>query len=246
MIAYPERAALIGAALAAFCAGDALGRSRASTLDGTDELLLAARVLGAGDDEVERRVREAAPAGRGLDAVNGAALRAPAAGWAVPRRDARGRRKLALRLARPTHAGPGPLGAACVVAAMAAAGIESRDAVAAAEREARAGPVAALAPVLAACAGTWEPRLDGAPPDAVQTVAAVVHVVAGAPSSLDAALADAVRHGGDTAAVAALVGAVVGPRFAGEDLPRRLVEVRREPADELDELAAALAARHPR
>ncbi|HEU4657777.1 MAG TPA: ADP-ribosylglycohydrolase family protein, partial [Capillimicrobium sp.] len=180
-------------------------------------------------------------------ATNGAAMRAPAAGWAVPRRAERLRRRLTLRLAHTTHVEPAALGAACVVAAMTAARLEGRDPVAAAEREARDGPVSALAPVLEACAGTWRPPATGIPLDAAPTVAAVVHVVRRPHADLDAALRAALALGGDTDTVAALVGAVLGPALL-EDGPEPawLGDVRLPPADELDAVAAGLAARRRR
>jgi ADP-ribosylglycohydrolase len=175
-------------------------------------------------------------------------MRAPAAGWAVPRRDARARRRLALRLAHTTHADPAALGAACVVAAMVAAALDGRDPVAAARREAGDGPTAALADVLAACDGRWEPPADGIPLDAAPTAAAVVHVVAAGPhADLDAALRAALALGGDTDTVAALVGAVLGPGLLADGPePPWLGDAALPPAAELDALAAALAARRAR
>lgn len=284
-----DAAARIRAGLVAFCAGDALGVPwegcppdavrvdgigtredwpRGSTSDDTAQLLLAARLVADGDDDLERRFMTALaaelPGMRGVGpttsaavarfretgalravggATNGAAMRAPAAGWAVPRRDARARRKLTLRLAHTTHAEPAALGAACVIAAMVAAGFEDRDPVAAAAREAEAGPRGALAEVLAACAGAWEPPRGGVPLDAAVTAAAVVWVVGRGPyGSLDEALRAAVALGGDTDTVAALVGAVVGPRLLADGpSPGWLVDVAL-PA-ELDAVAAGLAAR---
>jgi ADP-ribosyl-[dinitrogen reductase] hydrolase len=253
---------------------DGVGRRedwpRGSTSDDTDQLLLAARVVADGDESLERRFLDGLAAGlasmRGAGptttaavarfretgaerarggATNGAAMRAPVAGWATARRDARRRRRLALRLAHTTHAEPAALGAACVVAAMVGAGVEGCDAVEAARREAQDGPVAALAPVLAACDGAWQPPAAGIPLDAAPTAAAVVHVVRQGHETLDGALRAAIALGGDTDTVAALVGAVVGPALAaaGAPEPAWLADVRLPPPAELDALAAGLAAR---
>ncbi|GLW22380.1 ADP-ribosylglycohydrolase [Microbispora amethystogenes] len=65
--------------------------------------------------------------------------------------------------------------------------------------------------VVDAAHGRWTPPSEGVSLDAVETVAAVVHVLREAPA-LAAALPYAVSLGGDTDTVAALVGGVLGAR----------------------------------
>ncbi|MBO4275837.1 ADP-ribosylglycohydrolase family protein, partial [Microbispora triticiradicis] len=73
------------------------------------------------------------------------------------------------------------------------------------------GRPAPLDAVVDAAHGRWAPPSEGVSLDAVETVAAVVHVLREAPA-LAAALPYAVSLGGDTDTVAALVGGVLGAR----------------------------------
>ncbi|WP_182885115.1 ADP-ribosylglycohydrolase family protein [Microbispora sp. H10885] len=82
---------------------------------------------------------------------------------------------------------------------------------AAGDGEAAGGHPAPVDAVIDAAYGRWTPPSEGVSLDAVETVAAVVHVLREAPA-LAAALPYAVSLGGDTDTVAALVGGVLGAR----------------------------------
>ncbi|MEU7912180.1 ADP-ribosylglycohydrolase family protein [Microbispora bryophytorum] len=146
--------------------------------------------------------------------TNGAAMRIAPVGWAVPLHLPERRRSLCEALSGATHRAPGAVAAACVIAAMASSAVEgagAADLPAAAAAEARwaaerYGPMDAVAD---AARGRWSPPPEGVSLDAVETAAAVVHVIREAPG-LAAALPYAVSLGGDTDTVAALAGGVLG------------------------------------
>ncbi|MBB2746204.1 UNVERIFIED_ORG: ADP-ribosylglycohydrolase [Microbispora rosea subsp. rosea] len=146
--------------------------------------------------------------------TNGAAMRIAPVGWAVPSRLPERRRRLCEALSAATHRAPAAVAAACVIAAMASCAVEgvgAADLPAAAAAEARwAGEhYAPMDAVADAARGRWSPPSEGVSLDAVETAAAVVHVIREAPD-LAAALPYAVSLGGDTDTVAALAGGVLG------------------------------------
>ncbi|MBE3009461.1 ADP-ribosylglycohydrolase family protein [Microbispora sp. NEAU-D428] len=149
-------------------------------------------------------------------ATNGAAMRIAPVGWAVPPHRPERRRGLCEALSAATHRAPAAVASACVIAAMASSAVEGAGAadlpaVAAAEARwagERYGPMEAVAD---AARGRWSPPREGVSLDAVETAAAVVHVIREAPD-LAAALPYAVSLGGDADTVAALVGGVLGAR----------------------------------
>ncbi|MEU8171945.1 ADP-ribosylglycohydrolase family protein [Microbispora hainanensis] len=185
--------------------------------------------------------------------TNGAAMRIAPVGWAVPPHHPERRRRLCAALSNATHRAPAAVAAACVIAAMASYAVEGAGAhdlldVAAAEARWAAGRHGPMDPVTHAARGRWSPPPEGIGLDAVETAAAVVHVIREAPD-LAAALPYAVSLGGDTDTVAALAGGVLGARDPGgitrlgwlglvdlgeypglEDLAARLAGLRRTPA----------------
>jgi ADP-ribosylglycohydrolase len=222
---------------------------RGSTSDDTAQLLLAAEVLvsapgheparfmtaladalptipGTGPS-TERAVAEYRSTGR-LTAragdTNGAAMRAPALGWAVE--PGAKLTELTTAVSRTTHAGPGAVAAACTVATMASMAVEGRpreEIAAAAEQDG------------------WQPPTAGVPLDAVATLAAVGHVIGTAQDPAEAMRA-AVRLGGDTDTVAAIAGGILGTLMPAAPIPW-LDQVRMPDAAALDRLAAGLARR---
>ncbi|WP_182904738.1 ADP-ribosylglycohydrolase family protein [Microbispora sp. H13382] len=151
-------------------------------------------------------------------ATNGAAMRVAPAGWAVPPHHPGRRRSSCEVLSAATHRAPAAVAAACVIAAMASYAVEGAgpadllDAAAAEARWAgeRYGPMGAVTDAVTdAARGRWSPPPAGVSLDAVETVAAVVHVIREAPDPA-AALPYAVSLGGDTDTVAALAGGVLG------------------------------------
>ncbi|WP_051762070.1 ADP-ribosylglycohydrolase family protein [Microbispora rosea] len=181
--------------------------------------------------------------------TNGAAMRIAPVGWAVPPHLPERRRRLCGALSAATHRAPAAVAAACVIAAMASAaaegaGVDAADLPDVAAAEARwaaehHGPMDAVAD---AARGRWSPPSEGVSLDAVETAAAVVHVIREAPD-LAAALPYAVSLGGDADTVAALVGGVLGARDP-EGITRLgwlgLVDLGEYPG--LGDLAARLAA----
>lgn len=142
--------------------------------------------------------------------TNGAAMRIVPVGWIVPVADADLRRTLAHELARGTHPSPIAIGAAQLVAAMATWGLEDPDTVlAAAVAEAEWLGRPEFDDVRRAADGAWTPPPGGVELDAAQTVAAVTHVIRGATDAAEA-MTSAVRLGGDTDTVAAIVGGILG------------------------------------
>ncbi|MGW4410442.1 ADP-ribosylglycohydrolase family protein [Nonomuraea sp. NPDC004702] len=150
----------------------------------------------------------------GERATNGAAMRMLPVGWTTPATDADLRRQLVEELAIGTHRAPEAIAAACLVAAMAAWAIEGvtlATILRAAEMEADwvAGRYGEPTAVRAALTGAWTPPAEGISLDALETVAAVVHILR-TTRDLAAALRQSVLLGGDTDTVAALVGGIRG------------------------------------
>jgi ADP-ribosyl-[dinitrogen reductase] hydrolase len=159
----------------------------------------------------------------------GAAMRALPFGWATPVAAAAHRRGLTIRLSRTTHGAPEAIISACVVAEMAAWAIEQHpvDAVIAAGlREAEdvarqhALHPAALQPLRQATREDWPPNTAEPTPDALATVASVLHVLREA-EGLAAAMKHAVALGGDTDTTAAIVGGILGCQLqdVGSQIP---------------------------
>ncbi len=172
--------------------------------------------------------------------TNGAAMRIAPVGWIVPATDPDRRRALVRELARGTHPSPIAIGAACVVATMATWGLEDTDAIlAAAVAEAEWLGLPDFDDVRRAADGSWTPPPGGVGLNAVQTVAAVTHIVRGS-ANAEEAMTSAVLLGGDTDTVAAIVGSILGGA-GGQSTPRWWGRVS-FPEDALvDELAVRLA-----
>ncbi len=180
----------------------------------------------------------------------GAAMRALPFGWATPVAFAEDRRALTVRLSRATHGAPAAIMSACVVAAMAAWAIEQHpvDAVVAAglrEADHQAGlytlPPATLRPVWQAASGEWVPPEAGMPPDAVSTLASVLHVLREA-TGLATAMKQAVALGGDTDTAAAIVGGILGCQF--EDVEGEIPWLPSVALPEAETVEAAAAGLH--
>jgi ADP-ribosylglycohydrolase len=148
----------------------------------------------------------------------GAAMRALPFGWATPVAAAAHRRELTIRLSRTTHGAPEAIISASVIAEMAAWAIEQHpmDAVVTAgvreaDQMARlyALPPTAVQLLQQAASGGWTPSMAETTPDALPTVACVLHVLREA-TSLATAMKQAVALGGDTDTAAAIVGGLLG------------------------------------
>jgi len=95
----------------------------------------------------------------------------------------------------------------------------------------------------AVAAGTWQAPADGVSLDPYQTVAAVLSCVLRAASLRDALL-EAVRMGGDTDTVAALVGGLAGARHAPDQVTAALpwsTAVQLPSANDLADIGKRLA-----
>jgi ADP-ribosyl-[dinitrogen reductase] hydrolase len=209
------------------------------------------RMRGAGPTTTEavRRWEESGSVGAVSGDTNGAAMRALPVGWATPSDDPGARRSRVLSFSRATHGAPGALIAAGTVAAIGSWSLEGASTGAICERarvEAVAlrgalGAEVELAAIEAAAEGRWAPPAAGVSLEAIETAAAVLHVL-----RLAGGLADgierAVRLGGDTDTVAAIVAGVLGARGCDptEELPW-LGRVQLPDASLLDELASGLA-----
>lgn len=163
-----------------------------------------------------------APAGD----TNGAAMRALPLGWAIP--DDERRRRLTLSVTRTTHGGPAAAIAAAIVAALAdrlLGGAEPEHAprIALGEVTALAGelPAELAATELAAVArGDWRRPQGGITLSAIETVAAVLHVLAQG-GRVAETVERAIRLGGDTDTVAAIAAGLLAshPAHAPDPLP---------------------------
>jgi ADP-ribosylglycohydrolase len=186
--------------------------------------------------------------------TNGAAMRALSVGWGVPAGADDERREAVLALSRATHGAPGALIAAGVIAAIGSWSLEGaavdtiwEGAVAEAVRLREVlGADVPLDGLAAAVEDRWEPPAVGISLDAMETVAAVLHVLCRAEGLRDGIEAS-IRLGGDTDTVAAIVGGILGVGEAdpAEALPW-LPLVRLPDAALLDRLTAASRRRAPR
>ena len=184
--------------------------------------------------------------------TNGAVMRSLPIGWAVPIDSVQDRREWVVELSRATHPGPEAMTAACIGAACAAWAIEgasaaqlleiARDEAAATVRAHAADP--RITDMLATvAAGTWQPSGGAKDMDPYETVTRAIWCIVREPTPAGAVLA-AVRLGGDTDTVAALVGGLVGCRLQPEDVRRELSwvpEVQLPPDDVVRRVAQGIA-----
>jgi len=134
-------------------------------------------------------------------------------GWAIPATHVERRREVVTRLTQITHGGTAAVAAACAVAAMGSYALEgcpAADLITVAleefDRMATENPAVAvwMQNLRAAADATWRPGAGGVTLDAVDTLAAVVHVLAACGENVDTAMRYAVGLGGDTDTVAAI------------------------------------------
>ncbi|MGW0504925.1 ADP-ribosylglycohydrolase family protein [Micromonospora sp. NPDC003241] len=156
--------------------------------------------------------------------TNGAPMRALPVGWSVPPERVDLLVARTVELTRATHRAPEALAAAVVMAGCASWSVAGAPVAVVVARAVElvevARPVCGDAPRLAGLvgavvAGKWSPPSSGVGLDAAETVAAVLHCVRGAGSVRDG-LVTAVRCGGDTDTVAALVGGLLGGGSSAE------------------------------
>ena len=184
--------------------------------------------------------------------TNGALMRSLPIGWAVPIEEVEGRRAWTAELSRATHPGREAVVAACIGSALAAWALEgapssllldiAREEASAAVRS--EGADIRIEQMLAAIeAGTWQPDAGIGDMDPYETVARVVWAITREWSMADAILG-AVRLGGDTDTVAALVGGLLGcqrsPAAVRAELPW-LDQVDVPPAERIVGAAKGLA-----
>lgn len=180
--------------------------------------------------------------------TNGALMRALPIGWALPIDRIEDRREWVIELSRATHPGPEAITAACIGAACAAWAVEGASGTMLLNiaREEAAVVVTAQAAdprindmLAAVAAGTWQPDRTADDLDPYETVTRVIWCILREPNLADALLA-AVRLGGDTDTVAALVGGLLGCRLAAENVRRELpwISEVRLPADDVLQRAA--------
>ena len=185
--------------------------------------------------------------------TNGALMRSLPVGWALPIDSAQDRRSWVVELSRATHPGAEAIAAACIGAACAAWAIEgaagaqlleiAREEAAAAIQAHAADP--RISDMLAAvAAGTWQPSGDPEAMDPYETAARVLWCIVQPVAAADTVLS-AVRLGGDTDTVAALVGGLVGCRLQPADVRREMSwigEVQLPPGEDVERLAGGIAA----
>jgi len=163
--------------------------------------------------------------------TNGAVMRSLPVGWALPIDRVQDRRDWAIELSRVTHPGPEASCAGCIGAACAAWAIEgaspamlldiAREEAAAAVKACAADP--RINDMLeAVAAGDWQPDPGADDLDPYETLTRALWCVV-RESTLSAALLAAVRLGGDTDTVAALVGGLLGcqrsPATVRQEIP---------------------------
>jgi ADP-ribosylglycohydrolase/tetratricopeptide (TPR) repeat protein len=235
------------------------------------ESLIAAR--GADGAEFLARLAERAPSIKGLGPsttaaiehfrrtgtppatngnTNGALMQSLPVGWAVPLEGVDDRRAWTLELSRATHPGPEACCAALVGSACAAWAIEGAEPsllleVARAEAAATADHCGADRRVIeyldALVAGRWQPDPERLDPDSYETLLRVLWCIL-EEHELPAALSTAVRLGGDTDTVAALVGGLLGCRLTPAEIRAQLPwsdDVLAPEEDGLAPVAAGLA-----
>jgi ADP-ribosylglycohydrolase/predicted negative regulator of RcsB-dependent stress response len=177
------------------------------------------RGVGPTTTEAVRRWRSSGEVGAREGGTNGAAMRALPLGWGSPIDDSAARRRSVLSLSRATHGAPAALIAAGTIAAMGTWSLEGVSIRAVCQGA--ADEAAALRDLLQAdvdvgeialaAGGIWQPPAAGVSLEALETVAAVVHVLRRA-DSLANGIERAIRLGGDTDTVAAIVAGILGTR----------------------------------
>lgn len=162
--------------------------------------------------------------------TNGAVMRSLPIGWAIPFADPERRRSLTVEMSAVTHPSPKARSAAVVMSACAAWALEgasprrllevAREEASLAEAMCGAGPgIEALLEAVAEM--SWSTAPGGVSLDPYDTVAAVLHCVAAA-DCLQEAVEAAVRLGGDTDTVAALVAGLLGSQMPLEEIRSQL------------------------
>lgn len=156
--------------------------------------------------------------------TNGAVVRALATGWAFPPGCGRERRSCCDVISRATHGAPGAMLAARIAAAVASWALEVSDSATLTEvaveeldvscAELEIDPQDAEL-IRQAARGSFRPSEAGISMEAVETIAAVVSVVREA-QDIATATVTAIRLGGDTDTVAAIVAGILGCREADE------------------------------
>jgi ADP-ribosylglycohydrolase/tetratricopeptide (TPR) repeat protein len=185
--------------------------------------------------------------------TNGALMRSLPVGWAFPLDRVEERRDCVVELSRATHTGLEAIVAACVGAACAAWALEGapRNVIldVAKEEAAAASDLLGADPritaMLAAVSeGTWAPNYQVDQMDPYETVGRVLACLEPT-SSMREAVLSAVRLGGDTDTVAALVGGLLGCGLEVDEVREQLDwldDVRLPPMEDLQRLAAGLSA----
>lgn len=210
------------------------------------------RMRGAGPTTTRavRRWQESGLLGARDGGTNGAAMRALPIGWATPVDAVEERRRWVLAISRATHGAPGALIAAGAIAAMGSWSLEA----ASSEAVCEAGCAEALALrealqadvdgeiLQAAAEGSWTPPAGGVSLDAMETLAAVLHVLRRTAGLADG-IETAIRLGGDTDTVAAIVAGILGSRGADPAELPWIGLVQLPDASLVDELASGLAQR---
>jgi ADP-ribosylglycohydrolase len=166
---------------------------------------------------VEHFRRAGAPPPSGGN-TNGALMRSLPIGWALPLERAAERRALTLELSRATHPGPEACCAALVGSACAAWAVEGAGPLLLLDVAREEAPIAREAcdadgqietMLSALAAGDWTPTPDRVDLDPYETLTRTLWCIQNEPD-LREALVSAVRIGGDTDTVAALVGGLLG------------------------------------
>jgi ADP-ribosylglycohydrolase len=157
-------------------------------------------------------------------------MRALPIGWALPIDRVEDRRDWVVELSRATHPAPNAMTAACIGAACAAWAMEGASAallVEIAREEAEAVVKARAADpringmLAAVAAGTWLPDYSADDFDPYETLTRAIWCILRETTLADALIA-AVRLGGDTDTVAALVGGLLACRLQPDAVRREL------------------------
>lgn len=219
------------------------------------ELLAAefSQMRGAGPTTTAavRRWQESGQLGASDGGTNGAAMRALPIGWGTSATDPEERRAEVLAISRATHGAPGALVAAGTVAAIGSwaldrvpiDGICEKAVGEATTLGSALGAEVDLASLEAAAHGAWTSPAAGISLDAIETVAAVLHVLQREEGLADA-IESAVRLGGDTDTVAAIAAGVLAAQGSEPlaELPW-LGLVQLPDASLVEQLASGLAER---
>ncbi len=185
--------------------------------------------------------------------TNGAAMRALPVGWVTPISAPDRLIERTIELSRVTHRDPEALVSACVVAACASWAVEGAEAallgeIAAETAQRAAGSTGAGGLVAQAVqevvSGIWRVPDHGVSMDPAETTAGVLHCVTTATSLRDGLLR-AVKLGGDTDTIAAMVGGILGAHHTAAEVLAQLPwsgEVNMPAADGVAAMATSLTA----